>query len=239
MLLVSNRILVLYRMFKKTVHIIHFHSDMWHSGASSCSGMWFWIGCDLFKAQINWMNLPGTELCISCISGSLAGLESWNHSQCMVHIPSFLRHKVFFPRRKGLWLGVQRISQHLHQLWLIMQISGGGSSASLAEVAPQPWPSSLPWEWRWGWSSPNRAKDRSWSIRTVGDLRAVSVVFCIVDRGWNLGKDSSSLSVESASLGVHVSVQPLDSPELRGRKTENRDWLYVSRPLPPSLVGLG
>lgn len=76
--------------------------------------------------------------------------------------------------------------------------------------------------------------------RVVGDVGAMSVVLSNCGQRGNLGKDSSFLSEVPVSLGAHMSVQPLGSPELRGGgKRENRGWLYVSRSFPPSSTGVG
>lgn len=196
---------------------MYFHVDMWHSKASTyCLGMWFWIGCGFFKVQINLVCLPRTEWCMSCISGSQGVLKASNRSWRMVCIPSFFETEGILLQeesplgwecRKHLWVFTNFANPWS---WLLCKLGPGCTAAPLhfpkgeggdGRALREPWTGS-------GASEEWVVKEQwLWSFLTVG-------------RGWNLGKNSSFLSGVSASLGVQVSVQPLDSPEWREGREE-------------------
>lgn len=217
---------------------MYFHVDTWPSRASASSFrdvIMDW--CDFFKIQIKLVNLPRTELRVSCISGSLAGLTTPHHPEGVVGLSSktlpvmalpMWDSKGFSLGGKGSGWGVQKTPLSLNQLWFDSPCKSPPEVLPSTGRAQDAFP-----EGQVGMDQPAHSQEQLLGHPKCGWPGSNECHPFSLGRGWHLGEESSL-------LGFQVSVQPLVSPEWRGRgKREKRDWLYVSRSFPPSWVGLG
>lgn len=144
---------------------------------------------------------------MSCISGSLGGLEASSRSWGMVCIPSFLRHK----ERPLGW----ECRKHLRVFTTFNSACRSLEGASLRagpRVHHSPAPPHFP-EGEEG-NQPAPSGPRTGSGAEKGVIRSTECCPSNCGQRVQPWQGFQFLSEVPASLGVHVSLQPLDSPEL-------------------------